>query len=110
MKEIEILRHEEQGSLYDEKIGHYKISKQGMDDIVVIKNAEYRSIKRVEVSTMEGNKKFVVETLTNSEKYIVKPLDNLNSIAKKFNKSGEEIKSKNNLKTEKLFIGQIINI
>jgi len=110
MKEIEILKHEEIDSFFDEKIGHYKVLKQGMDDIVIIRNLEYRSIKQIDVGTLDGNKKFIVETLTNNEKYIVKPLDTLTSIAKKFNKSVEEIKSKNNLKIDKLFIGQIINI
>lgn len=110
MKEIEILKQKDESSLYDEDIGYYKVLKQGMNDIVIIKNFEYRTIKRVDVASLEGNKQFVIETLTNSEKYVVKPLDNLNSISKKFNKSVEEIKSKNNLKSDKLFIGQIINI
>lgn len=111
MKEIELLATEEIGSIYDEELGHYKILKEGLDDIIVVKNCKYKVIKQVDVSILgDTSKKYVIETLTNSEKHIVKPLDTVYSIAKQYNKTMEEIIKKNNLKTDKLFIGQIIEI
>lgn len=38
--------------------------------------------------------------------YVVKPLDNLKIIAQKYNVTPEYIQTKNNLKTNNLFIGQ----
>ena len=46
----------------------------------------------------------------NNEIFVVGVLDTLNSICSKFNVSKEEIIKKNNLKTEKLFIGQMIKL
>lgn len=45
-----------------------------------------------------------------SSTYVVGVLDSLNSISKKFNLLKEDIIEKNNLKTEKLFIGQILKL
>lgn len=47
---------------------------------------------------------------SNSSIYVVNVLDNINSICKKFNIEKQELLKLNNLKTEKLFIGQIIKL
>lgn len=43
-------------------------------------------------------------------KHIVKPLDTLSSIANKYNKSIDEIRSNNNISNDKLYIGQMLYI
>ena len=45
-----------------------------------------------------------------SEKYIVKPLDTMDKIVANLGVNKEYIVQKNNLKTEKLFVGQILLI
>lgn len=47
---------------------------------------------------------------TQSNIYVVGVLDNLNSICNKFKLDKNDIIAKNNLKSEKLFIGQILKI
>ncbi len=47
---------------------------------------------------------------SNSSVYVVGVLDNINSICKKFNVNKQELIKLNNLKSEKLFIGQIIKL
>lgn len=47
---------------------------------------------------------------TNALKYVVKPLDTLTKICEKFHVEKESIISINNLKTERLFVGQKLKI
>lgn len=42
--------------------------------------------------------------------HIVKPMETLTSIAQKYNTTAETLVRTNNLKSDRLFIGQIINI
>ena len=46
----------------------------------------------------------------NEDVYVVNVLDNLDKICNKFNLNKTEVVLKNNLKTEKLFIGQILKL
>lgn len=48
--------------------------------------------------------------IPSSEKYVVQPLDTLDKICDKFGLTSEYLKEKNNLKTSKLFIGQILQV
>ena len=109
MKIIEVLKNKTDNSQFDDFIGHYQVVKEGLNDIILIKNYEYKEIKEIEVSVLGvKTKKYTIENIVNETKYVVQPLDTLESIAKKLNKDREEILNKNNLKTEKLFIGQVL--
>ena len=111
MKEVEILRQAEEGSCYDENLWHYKVINPGIDDIVIIRNYHYKTIKTIGVTTLNSNENwYIVEEVENCEKYIVKPLDTLKSVANMYNKSEKELKQKNNLKNDSLFIGQVLKI
>ena len=111
MKIIEILNNKTNDSKYDEMIGHYKVIENGMDDIVIIKNYEYREIKEVETCILGvKSHKYVIKKNTNADKYIVKPLDTLEAIANKYNMSKDELIKKNDLVSDKVFIGQILTL
>lgn len=111
MKEIEVLLNALEGCNYDEELGNYKVIKEGMDDIVIIKNYRYKSIKKLDVVALSGEDDcYIVEEIENSDKYVVQPLDTLSLIAKKFNRTEEYIINRNNLTTTRLFIGQILKI
>lgn len=71
------------------------------DDISALKKT-YNLKNNVEVGDM-----FIVNQ---NEKYVVKPLDTMDKIAEKLGVSKEYIISKNNLKTDKVFVGQILII
>lgn len=49
-------------------------------------------------------------TVNDYVSYIVKPMDSLKSICSKFDIDIEVVKLQNKLKTEKLFIGQVLKI
>ena len=51
-----------------------------------------------------------IPSVTSTNRYIVKQGDSLYSIAKKFNKTVEEIKTKNNLTNTLLRVGQVLLI
>jgi len=111
MKEIAIVSKSTSTSLYDDELGHYEIITEGYDDIVIIKNYKYKRIKKSKVKKLNNEENScIIEEIENCEKYIVKPLDTLKSISNKFNRSEDHIKEKNKLNTNKLFIGQILNI
>jgi len=111
MKIIEVLKEKTENCKYDDLVGYYEIMKDGLDDIIIVKNYEYKQIKLINNLLQDNNKnKFIIEKVTNGEKYIVQPLDSLTSIANKFNKDESYIINKNKLKCKKLFIGQILEI
>lgn len=108
MREIQILSTANSKSEYDANIGHFIIKKQDEDDITLLYNYRYKVIKE---NTVESGKiKYGVEVIANDEEYIVKPLDSIYRIAKMYNIAVEDIMLKNNLKDDKLFIGQILRI
>lgn len=80
------------------------------DDVIVVDKEdnieqlkkEYNIKGNVEIGDM-----FIVNS---SEKYIVKPLDTLCKIADTLGVDKEYLINKNNLKTEKVFVGQILLI
>lgn len=72
-------------------------TKLGVSKTVLLK---YNNLQKIEV----GDMLFI----PNFQVYFVKPADTLNSIAKKFNVSVDEIKRKN--KINNIFIGQILCI
>ena len=55
---------------------------------------------------VEGDK--IILSRPSTLRYVVKPLDNLELICQKFGSNKENIIALNNLKTEKLFVGQIL--
>ena len=108
MKEIQILSTPRNNSLYDEHIGYYIVKKDGETDIVLLSNYRY---KKIHQENMKNDVvKYSVVEVYNDVEYVVKPLDNINKVATMFNVTSEEIKRKNNLKDDRLFIGQIIKI
>lgn len=111
MKEIELLKSAEEGCCYDDELGYYKVIKEGINDIIIVRNMEYKEMKLKDISIMGNiNEEYIIETKTNYQKHVVKPLESIQNIANKYNTSVNEIISKNQLKTERLFIGQILNI
>ena len=111
MKEIKLLRNMEDGCSYDNELGAYKVVKSGLDDIVILRNYKYKELKQVEIFTFDNScEEYRVVEVENYDTHIVKPLENLNSIAEKYCTSVDELKKINNLKTDKLFIGQILKI
>lgn len=110
MKEIKLVSNYEEGCIVDKDLGAYKIINKGTDDIVIVKNYKYRCLKCPDVSVLSDQSQYKIVDVENRESYIVKPLDTLNSIAKSHNISVEELKKTNELKNDKLFIGQILKI
>ena len=108
MKEIEL---RDDGELMDDVLGHYRVIKEGLDDIVVIKNMPIKQIKQKHISIMgQDDIDYVVETCVIRDKYIVKPLDTLKDVALKFKTTPEKIIKNNNLSSDRLFIGQMLEI
>lgn len=56
------------------------------------------------------NQNKVLFTKKNGNVYVVGVCESLDSICKKFSVNKEDVINKNNLKTEKLFIGQMLNL
>ena len=111
MRVIEIVNKAGEGCEYDEEIGNYRVISEGLDDITIIKNYKHKKIKKSNILTLNNNDNlFVIEELENCETYIVKPMDTLSTISKKTGKTIDELINKNNLSTDKLFIGQILKI
>ena len=100
---------------------------QNESDFVVVKNLDKEFLYEVKKENSEilkkilKNKLIIADTSSNSnyedgdkiifknseyKKYTVRPLDNLNMIAKNFGVSTDYLIKINNLKTNKVFIGQ----
>ena len=103
-----------QDDIYNHK---YFIIKKGSEDIQVVKNYNpYIVSKDIKQGVIDTEGYEIVARNNNCSiiykpagiKYSVKPLDTLTSIAEKFGVVEEEILFKNNLKTNKLFVGQIL--
>jgi len=103
--------------------GHNFYALSGYDDgIYIIENYNQPFILRVqnqtkeqltalgyEISQNEINKDDVVLlSLKNGKRHIVRPLEKLQEIANRYSVSINDIIKQNNLKTEKLYIGQIL--
>ena len=103
---------------------NYITIKDGVDDIILIKNYLPYFVYRVKenetlmdilskgydvhgIGSLNVND-IIVVSKPKSIRYIVGPLETLNSIAKKFGVDKDVIMVTNNLKTEKLFVGQIL--
>lgn len=110
MKEIKLLSKMEEGSFIDDDLGVYKVITEGVDDIIIIKNYKYRDLQYAEVTSLNDHQKCKIVDVENHDTYVVKPLDTLQSIANYHNTTTEEIKAINNLKNEKLFIGQMLKV
>ena len=74
--------------------------KVGLSDNIEELKKKYNVKEELEVGDM-----FIVSS---QEKYIVKPLDTIDKIANKFGVSIEYLINKNNLKTTKVFVGQVL--
>lgn len=89
-------------------------------NVVANMKREYLFIGNCENSKVALNKKglYCSETSgdvclfkpSNTSIYVVGVLDSLNSVSKKFNIQKQDLIKINNLKTEKLFIGQILKL
>jgi len=100
----------------------YFIINEGNDDIIIIDNYKPCFIKKIDdrVSVLDiyslgydviGDLgEVVVIQEPNGIKYTVKPLDTLDKISQLFGTNKNDIIENNSLKSEKLFIGQILII
>lgn len=104
----------------------YITLEQGSDDITIVRNYNPLHIRKIqenetlldiyangfEINNSQDIKEGDIVVLSRPEglKYSVKPLETITDISKMFSISVEEIISKNNLETEKLFVGQILII
>lgn len=104
----------------------YAIIKDGDDDFQIIENyfvpriyklKENETIESLqalgyEISPSENisSNDIVILSKVNGKRHIVKPLENLNDIASMYYTDINEIIRRNNLKSNKLFIGQILYI
>ena len=109
MREIKLLNIIEDGCLVDNELGPYKVVKNGLDDIVILKNYRYRELKKCEITSLsaQGDEYKIVD-VENYNIHIVQPMENLNSISEKYGVSIEDLKKINNLNINRLFIGQIL--
>lgn len=110
MKEIKIVDEKKENTFYDSEIGNFIVLKEGVDDIIIVKNYKYNVIKKKEVSTLDDGLEYETSQIENGDIYVVKPLDNLIKICKINNVNVEEVMKKNNLKTERLFVGQVLKL
>jgi len=115
-------------SVKEEKLldGHRCIVlKEGSDDIVIVRNYNPYFVKKISndetmldiyaqgydlIGAGEYNNDYVILNKTSGIKYCVKPLESLEDISHKFGVSKDNIIQTNSLKSEKLFIGQILII
>ena len=104
----------------------YIVVKDGCDDIISVKNYSPLFIKKItkentlldiyasgyEVlgNNNAGNDDIVVIKKINGIRYVVSPMEKLEDIAHKFGVEKNTIIEKNNLKTDKLFVGQVLFI
>lgn len=101
----------------------YVISNMGKDDITFVRNYfplyEYtlktdervidimaRGYSAIDNGEMCGES--IILERPSANRYIVKPLDTIQSIAYRYNTSVDDIIDINHLKTQKLFVGQIL--
>lgn len=111
MKEIKILKVQEDNCEFDEEIGYYKVISDGMDDIVLLKDYPRKEIQCSDRITQGINSKnYKIVTTENCNTYIVQPLDTLKKISEMYNIDVNELIEKNALKSDKLFIGQILKV
>lgn len=102
----------------------YAITKNGTDDIILVKNylpAYVYTLKKddnyldilARGFKLEANENItkgdiVILKKPNSIRYVVSPLENINDVCYKFGIDKKDLMLNNELKTEKLFVGQIL--
>lgn len=94
----------------DDINGNYRVIKDGVDDIVVVRNMKYKKIVTKNINTLGVGDEYGIETCNNRPNYVVKPLDTLTSIANMFNITEQELIKINNLKTARVFVGQLLKL
>jgi len=109
MKEIQ-LTNKCEDALYDDILGYYKITKEGLDDVVIIKNYKYKKLQINNSYLLDNSCKMCVVEEENCENYIVQPFDTLTSISLKYGVNENYLIEKNKLKNSKIFVGQILKI
>lgn len=80
------------------------------EDIYNIFNTSKENILRNNKNIKFYHGEWIKIKLNNFQTHIVKPMETIKLIAKQYNIDEQELQSWNNLKTEKLFIGQILKI
>lgn len=103
---------------------NYVEIEKGLDDVIVVNNYLTNYLYKVKKNENaldimsrgfslniireieEGD--LLILSKPRSIRYIVKPLENIDNIAKNFGVKKDDIIDMNNLKTEKLFVGQIL--
>ncbi len=112
MEKVKVLFKATSGVEYFDNIGWLDGETK---DISILQNLHTKMIvetKKVKPSykIIETAGDFALVEFNNGVEYVVKPLDTLQQIAKKFDVKKEDIIKINNLKSEKLFIGQILKL
>ena len=123
MREI-LLTSNGKNAKKDDDFGYIKVEKDGTDELSVILNYPFKMIYRVndgdtigrlnakgfecEDELVQG--KYVVLKKVYNTYHVVKPCETLSSIAQKHNISESELIKNNNLKTNKVFIGQTLSL
>ena len=101
----------------------YLVLSEGREDIVIVKNYNPFFIKKKSgengiidyyangYDVIEDNcSQYLILQKPVGVKYVVKPLEQLESIAQKFGVDVDYIMESNKLKTQKLFVGQVLII
>ena len=99
----------EDGCIVDDELGPYRVVKNGLDDIVIVKNYRYRELKKCEITSLnEKNNEYNIVDVENYNIHIVQPMETLKSVSEKYGVRIEDLKKINNLNMDRLFIGQIL--
>lgn len=111
MRIVNVLQYASEGKTRIENVGWV----ENIKDICVLKNNVFKILKVAndvlptdKVLAVEGD--FALVEVINSDLYMVKPLDTIEKIARKFNITANEIITKNDLKTTRLYIGQVLKV
>ena len=91
-------------------IYHQVQADENINDIITLYNVTDSAVTRNDYKTdlYEGE---VVKVLTDSKQlHIVKPMENLQIISQKYNISVNDLVKSNNLKSNRLFVGQTLII
>lgn len=111
MRIVNVLQYASEGKTRIENVGWV----ENIKDICVLKNNVFKILKVVndvlptdKVLAVEGD--FALVEVINSDLYVVKPLDTIEKIARKLNITANEIITKNDLKTTRLYIGQVLKV
>ncbi len=124
MRKIELCDEDAPDALYDEDLGFYRVVSEGRDDISVICNYPREMVWTINNTDdikmlnacgyeLEGEARVgdcVLAVKSHNKLHIVKPCETVSTLAKLYGITEAELIKQNELKTNKLFIGQTLVI